>query len=514
MKGLPPARRSAKPTSTERIVRCRPAVPPWRLTRCARAILLVLCGAGLAAPAAQVLDIGSRRELFVDRFLIDRLDGASLKLHHPQPAGVALRLDRPWEGIVSAYVTIIHDGGKYHLYYRGRPSASGGDASNEAREVACYAQSDDGAHWTRPNLGLFEVCGTRDNNVVLTEPKNVTHNFCPFVDTRPGIPAKQRFKAVGGAGAAGLFGYASPDGIHWQPVQEKALITEGAFDSQNVVFWSAAEQSYLCYFRTWRQGVRWISRATSPDFLTWTKPVDMSFGDAPPEHLYINQTQPYFRAPHLYLAMAARFQPGRRALTDQQARELDLDNPRNYGGLKGDCSDAVLLSSRGGSTYDRTFLESFVRPGGDPRNWVARANYPALGLVPTGPAELSLYVLRHYGQPSIHLERLVLRTDGFASVSAPYRGGEMITKPLRFAGRELELNFATSAAGSLRVELQDPAGSALPGCALADCPEIIGDQIERIVVWKGGADLSALAGQPVRLRFVLKDADLYALRFR
>ena len=36
-------------------------------------------------------DIGSRRELFVDDLLIDRLDGARLKLHQPKPGGVAIR---------------------------------------------------------------------------------------------------------------------------------------------------------------------------------------------------------------------------------------------------------------------------------------------------------------------------------------------------------------------------------------------------------------------------------------
>ena len=54
----------------------------------------------------------------------------------------------------------------------------------------------------------------------------------------------------------------------------------------------------------------------------------------------------------------------------------------------------------------------------------------------------------------------------------------------------------------------------IPGYTLDDCPEIIGDEIERRVAWKQGADVSRLAGQPVRLRFVMKDADLFALQFQ
>ncbi len=463
---------------------------------------------------ARAADIGSRLELFADRYLIDRLEGAELRLHHPQPGEVVLRLDRPWEGIVSGYFTVIKDGDRYLMYYRGRPTSSRADGSAGAHEVACLAHSRDGITWERPNLGLLEVNGTRENNVILTEPKTVTHNFCPFLDTRPGVPAFERFKAIGGTGADGLYGYVSGDGIHWRPIRDKALITRGAFDSQNVAFWSPAEGLYLCYFRTFKNGVRWIARSTSQDFLHWTAPVDMTFGDAPPEHLYTNQTHPYFRAPHIYIATAARFNPGRRALTDEQVRLLDLDNPRNYAGLKLEDSDAVFMTSRGGNRYDRTFLESFIRPGLDLRNWVARANYPALGVVPTGPAEMSIYVQRHYGQPTNHIQRMTLRTDGFVSVGAPYAGGEMTTRPLVFAGKELVINFSSSAVGGVRVEIQDDAGSPVAGFALADALEMIGDEIERVVAWKGGTDVSRLAGRAVRLRFVMKDADLYSMRFR
>jgi len=79
---------------------------------------------------------------------------------------------------------------------------------------------------------------------------------------------------------------------------------------------------------------------------------------------------------------------------------------------------------------------------------------------------------------------------------------------------ELVINFATSAAGSVRIEVQDADGKPIEGFALADCPETFGDAIERTVRWKAGPDVSRLAGRPVRLRFVLKDADLYSFRFR
>lgn len=473
--------------------------------------LVVAAGGGRAGSAFQAaaLDIGSRRELFVDRALIDRLEGARQVLHSPRDEGIAFRFDRPWEGAFCGYTTIIRDGDRYRAYYRGLPEA-GKDGS--PAEVTCVAESPDGVRWSKPSLGLFDVRGIRENNVILTDAAPVSHNFCPLLDARPGVPAAERYKALGGTRTSGLIAWASADGLRWRRLREAPVITEGAFDSQNVAFWSESERRYVCYFRTFKQiggqGYRWISRTTSEDFLNWTPPVEMSFGDAPPEHLYTNQTHPYFRAPHLYLATAARFFPGRQVVTPEQAAALGV-HPKYFG----DTSDAVLMSTRGGNRYDRLFLEGFVRPGIGLENWVSRTNYPALNVVQTGPSEMSLYVQQSYGQPTAHLRRYSMRLDGFVSVQAPYAGGELVTKPLTFTGTRLRLNFATSAAGGIRVEIQDPNGRPVPGYALADARELIGNEIEREVTWKAGPDVGSLAGRPVRLRFVMKDADLYALRF-
>jgi hypothetical protein len=185
----------------------------------------------------------------------------------------------------------------------------------------------------------------------------------------------------------------------------------------------------------------------------------------------------------------------------------------NYPGLKLESSDAVLLTSRGGDRYDRTFLESLVRPGTDLKNWTARSNYPARGIVATGPAEMSMYIQRNYGQPTHYLERLTFRTDGIAAVHAGYQPGEMLTKVLTFAGSRLTLNMSSSAAGGIFVEIQDAAGVPIPGFTMADCVELNTDDLARTVAWNSGADISDLAGKPVRLRFQMKDADLFALEF-
>jgi hypothetical protein len=444
------------------------------------------------------------------------MNGTTLQLHRPTPAEVVLKREHPWEGIFAfGYMTVLKDGDRYRLYYRTYPG--GEEADGSTNEMTCYAESNDGIHWTKPELGLFEFQGSKKNNIVLANAAPYTHNFAPFIDTRPGVPPTERYKAMGGTFPGGLGAFVSPDGIHWTMLRKEPVLKleKMGLDSQNVAFWSESEKCYVCYLRTVPEDVRAVARATSDDFVHWSKPVQMKLGDTgtkPPENLYTNQTQPYFRAPHIYIATPARFMQGRRVLTDAQVKELGIGEACNW--LKDDCSDVVLMSTRGGDHYDRTFMEAWITPGMGLRNWVSRSNYPAWGIVPTGPAEMSIYLGRHNAQQSGHVQRYTLRTDGFVSVRAPYGGGEMLTRPIRFAGKHLDVNYATSAAGGIRVEIQDAAGKPLPGFTLGDAVELIGDEIEHTVAWRQGTDVSKLAGQPVRLRFVMKEADLYAIQFR
>ena len=131
----------------------------------------------------------------------------------------------------------------------------------------------------------------------------------------------------------------------------------------------------------------------------------------------------------------------------------------------------------------------------------------------TGSNEMSVYVNQDYAQPTAHMRRYSMRVDGFASLHCGYAGGHAVTRPVRFAGRELSLNFSTSAAGGVKVGFEDPEGKAIPGFSVEDCVMQIGNEIDRRVTWKSGSDVSALAGKPVRLRFSMKDADLFSFQF-
>jgi hypothetical protein len=123
----------------------------------------------------------------------------------------------------------------------------------------------------------------------------------------------------------------------------------------------------------------------------------------------------------------------------------------------------------------------------------------AAGLAPTEPNAIS---------------RVVLRRDGFVSVRAAYTGGEFTTPLLRFQGDQLLLNVNTSASGELSVEILDEQGKPISGYVLDDCDIVhTTNEINRVVRWKGESSVGNLAGKPVRLRFVIRDVDLYAFQF-
>lgn len=462
--------------------------------------LLFLASPLVAAP----IDIGSRWELFVDEFLLAQHPGLTLKLHEPVRREVVLKTDQPWEGYSCAYFSAVQDGKTVRLYYRG--SAGGSDAS--AAQVTCVVESQDGIHFTRPKLGLIEVGGTKDNNVVWRGVES--HNFAAMLDTNPAAKPDERFKALGGIKEkgknwqlgetpGGLYAFASADGLHWRKLQPEPVMTKGAFDSQNLAFWDPNRGEYRCYSRITPDKIRGIQSSASPDFRTWTDGVPNRYAaGVPMEQFYTQATLPCPGAPHLFLAFPKRFVPSRKKVPEHK---------------DGGVSDAVFMSSRDGVQWDRTFLEAWVRPGLDQRNWTERSNMTAWGIVQTKPGEWSMYISEHYRWPDNRLRRITVRERGFASVHADAKGGEFTTKPLRFDGSKLLLNYATSAAGAVQVEVQNEAGKPIPGFALADMPELYGDEIEAVTKWKSGSDLAALRGKTIQLRVVMRDADVFALRF-
>jgi hypothetical protein len=381
-----------------------------------------------------------------------------------------------------------------------------------------------------------------------------------FKDENPDAPPDARYKALLPANfrpkdfRRGLLVFKSPDGLRWSPMSDKPILTDGAFDSQNLAFWDAQHGHYRAYWRyftkggyekkdVWNpQGHRAIRTATSTDFLNWTDQKDLRYVDSPSEQLYTSQVKPYHRAPHLLIGFPTRYiERGHNDRPDHEARATAApDRTRRWSAslralpelehrlwrAKGSerygraLTEGLLMASRDGVRFKR-WNEGFLRPGIERKGtwnyghqFIGWHAIETKGTLEGAPNELSLYAVESYWTDDFDLlRRYTLRLDGFVSVQAPMSGGELVTKPISFTGKTLRLNFATSAAGSLRVELQDEQGKPLPGFSLDDCEEIFGDTLDRSVQWKPKADLSPLIGQAVRVRFVLKDADLYSFQF-
>ena len=472
-------------------------------------------GALNSAPA--VKDLRAGREVLWDMDRIAELGGgATLRLHHPELREVAIVHDAPWEGNVCCYHTIMHDGALYRMYYRG---SSSNMPDRSKHQVVCYAESDDGIVWRKPNLGLCEYGGSKENNIILfDDATDVAHNFTPFLDANPQCPPDERFKAVAGRAAKkGLMGYVSADGLHWRRVSDTPMLDKrhGDFDSQNLCFWDATRGAYALYFRKFSGGRRKIRLATSPDFCNWSGFQWLEYDESSPDvELYTNSTMPYDRAEGVYLGLPMRFCKGR-------CVPWDVSGAGGFPGV----TDGVFMSGRGGMHF-QLWGEAFLRPGLQSERWLNRNNMTAWGMVQTKaaipgcPDELSLYSTEnYYSQTPDRLRRMTIRLDGFVSVNAPWAGGSVTTKPLKFApapdgkATRLLVNASTSGSGFVKCEIRDIGGNPVPGFSLAESKENYGDGIELAMEWKGGNDLKALAGKPIVLYFELKDADIFSYRF-
>jgi hypothetical protein len=457
--------------------------------------IYLLIGSSTAFAADAPIDIGDRRELFVDDYLIEKTTGdVTHHLHKPEPKEVVLTTNAPWEGNTSAYFTIFQDGDRYRMYYRGLHHEG---KTQKHPAVVCYAESRDGIHWERPNLGLYAFNGSKRNNIILDDFG--THNFVAFKDTNPDCPPGARYKAIAqgehGVGK-GLHVFQSPDGIRWKPISKKPVITKGAFDSQNLAFWDPVAMVYREYHRDYDRSVkpprRTIVMCTSKDYVTWTDPVPLEYPGSPKQELYTNAVQPYERAPHILIGFPAR-----------------------YLAKQGHGVEPLFMASRDGVTFTRYNDPVIPRTAPQDRDG-NRSNYMAWGIVdlPGRPNHLSVYATEGYYQGAdSRLRRFEYHKDGFVSLRGGSDGGELVTKPFVFTGKRLSLNLAASAAGLVRVEIQDVDGEPMPGFALSQCTPLKGDDIDRTVEWESGPDVSQLAGKPIRLRILINNTDVYSFTF-
>ena len=525
-------------------------------------ILIAILGLAFLTSAASVLaatdavlEIGNRRQLFLDGTFLGASNNVELVAHQPRKTGEpTINTDRPWErGGLGPYSCVLKDGDTYLMWYHAMDTKLWDTGYTNGS--ICYATSKDGITWTKPDLGLIEYAGSRKNNIV------VGHGAADIILGQDGMmvfvdanaPASERFRMVNRFGhkkgdeTQSVNLLSSGDGIHWKRTHEGVITyrpeTRGHhLDSQNVIFWDESRKKYVAYVRRNIRDIqpqgRAIARGESDRLENFPLVQDMSFvlqpepGDAAHGGVcvvdyYNSAALCYPWADNAYFMFPQAYYHYTRSL-----REFSKGLPINAGSL-----DTQFAASRDGITWERYDRRPFVPLGmrGEFDCFSARMIY---GLVPDlSGRELYLY---YRGSDWLHgwdrnesnrkiltdaglgatrdvtvISRLVLRRDGFVSVRAGWREAEFTTPPLRFTGRNLRLNVNTSATGFLRVACLSAEGKPLSGHALEDCDIIhTANEVNRTVTWQGRSDVSSLADQPIRLRFVMRNTDLYAFQFQ
>lgn len=445
----------------------------------------------------------------------------------------------PWETGMAHYYNVVWNGEIYQMYYITHhdkikkveeDESCRGTTLERNNFFVCYAESRDGLHWEKPNLGLFEYEGSRDNNIILRsqdrkERKGFFDNFYVFIDENPACPPEKRYKATAYRHTYKLSGWSSPDGIHF--TEDTVFDLEGKFDSLNVCWWDKQLGKYVMYIRDFHDipdgdinaGIRDARRVESDDFVHWSEPALIRFPDTEDYPIYTSNITPYYRNPNILIGFPTRYEE-RKAWNDsfeqlcgKETRRKCMEVHPRMGLTVTDC---VFMSSRDGINFHKCEEALFV-PGPEwEANWIYGNSYPAYFMMET-PAddgagvELSMFVQDGYNRNPRFADRLTrytLRRDGFACYRAKYTGGEVVTVPFVFEGDELRLNFATSAKGYVYITIRDEeTGKEATTC------ELFGDSDNRLVHFENAA-VADFAGKRVTLRFRMRDAKLYAFEFK
>ena len=438
-----------------------------------------------------------------DHTLTDTTD-MTLSVNRPRYDGKVLTFDG--EGSGTNFFTVLPIDSGYRLYYE---TWSFPDLENIK---VCYAESPDGLHWTRP-----------ENNVIL--PK-IEDNFTVMKDPNPACPPEHRFKATMEDvvdGVKSLVIRSSADGLHFT---HYSIINQGyGIDSQNTLHWDRHTQKYYCYFREnlkptdgdtlWKETpLRTIMVTESTDCLHWSEPKQLDYFGGERYPLYTNCISPYYYDDRYYIGLPTRYVERREwndnfeQMSGLAIRRQKCAQNKRYGLAVTDC---VFMHSTDHYHWHR-FDEAILTPELEYKtNWFYGDCYPAVGtMAELTPGELSFFERRRNAEDHdlVEMHRHTYRKDGFASFKASYTPCTLLTKPFTFEGDTLSVNFRTSARGNLFVEVLDEAGAPLPG--YASC-EYFGDSLERFIRFE--QPLSALAGTPIRLKFSLRDGELFSLQF-
>jgi hypothetical protein len=471
----------------------------------------------VAARAADVIDIGDRNQVFIDGRYLDSAKNVSIEVCRPIKTNHECLV-----GSLGGYSSIIKPDGNFRWF---------------------SALTKDGINWRRVS-GSVQPEADDILGAIFT-------GDCVFVD--PKATPSERYKLFNGMKNTMQ---ASSDGIHWKVISTNVFPPKARYplgmDSHNVCYYDKRIDKYVAYVRvnkifecppervpyytklgTQRYGGknryarRTIGRAVSDDPSKFPMPevvlepddMDPVFGGVKVMDFYCPQVVQYPYAQDAYFLFNCRY----RSYEDWYL-SIDMSPfPKSpvHGTYNCGVEDMELDASRDGIEWNRYDRKPWIAQG-KPGSFDSLNMYMTRGMHVVGD-EIWMYYIGfddpHTGNKDAMkratLSRVVLRKDGFTCVEADYAGGEFITPPLAFDGKNLRLNIETSAIGLARVEIQDAKGKPLPGFGMEDCDRIhIANSTSQTVAWRGKSDVSKLADRPVRLRFELQfGTKLYAFRF-
>ncbi|MGC9318479.1 MAG: hypothetical protein ACP5KN_10675 [Armatimonadota bacterium] len=488
--------------------------------------LLVALDAGMAQPRPPAEDlvagdaVGPWRRLFLDATVVERGQGLQRVFHSAQKhaANPVIVADRPWEqgGSYSGpylYGTVMWDQGKLRMWYHVH---HGGGYRTP------YAESEDGVHWTKPDLGIIEEGGSTQNNLVVgvtqdpqEQPPRKSAGQChnPSVIKRPWVDDQERRYA--------LFCYGvdyrharvafSPDGLHWSWPEESR--EEGLFGSGDVLnfFWDPYQQRYVATWKTGSRRGRAAGVAVSDDGLSWTKPVEgpvMVADDLDPDATQI-YGMPVFPYQGLYIGLpwvynARWFKYG--SYSDERMHEVESDSPCTM--------DVQLTWSWDLINWTRPWPRSQFIPRGGEGEFDSGMIYTARAPVQMGD-ELWFYYGGWDGphnDPSSQaaIGVATLRLDGFCSMRAGEEEGWLISRREPFVVPRITINARTGEAGYVVAELLDAEGEVIPGFSRDQCNAFTGDSVRHVLTWKAEELPEEARHGDKKIRFILRNADLFS----
>lgn len=481
----------------------------------------------------EIINIGKRRELFWDDTMLNtERTRTTFKMHELTKRECVITLDDPWGGDGCNYISVIQDGGIYRMYVNVHRTPKFPNKSKLRRATECYFESTDGIHWEKPSLGICDVDGSKENNIMFPYHEDdpyscVGDGFRVMIDPNPDCPPEERYKAIADQESK-LQLYTSPDGKHF--TRRHTLDLDGQFDSVNTLLFDEHLNKFRCFYRMYHPSAqpmesRWyrdIRVADSDDLVKWSKPHLLNYDNYVDWQLYTNAISTYYRADHVYVGFPARYvereikwTPNYDELCGKELRRERFETLDKRCAIA--VTDCLFMTSRDGINWKR-YNDAFLRPGPESgRNWCYGDVYLSSGLVETASPyrgcdnEISMYCgeNRWMGIPG-EIYRYTMRLDGFVSQNAawdsPWDSPALVTKKFIYEGKDLFINFATSAYGHMTITLRaDDGRSIYTG-------EIFGDSTNRHVVFENGSPAD-FEGQPVVMEIKMRDADIYSFKF-